>query len=43
VVVRRLLSFAFALVLFAVASAVALGDPPPKGPVDPGFTVAGSL
>jgi len=41
--VRRLMSFVFAAAMFAVAFSVALGDPPPKGPVEPGFTVAGSL
>jgi hypothetical protein len=41
--VRRLVSYAFAVALFAVAVSVAFGDPPPHGPVEPGIAVAGSL
>ena len=40
---RRLVSYALAVAVFAVAIAVALGDPPPHGPVEPGVAVAGSL
>jgi len=43
VAARRLVSYVFALALFAVAFSVAVGDPPPKVPVEPGFTVSGSL
>jgi hypothetical protein len=42
-VVRRLVSSSLAVALFAVAFAVALGDPPPKGTPEPGVTVVGSL
>ena len=40
---RRLVSYALAVAVFAVAVSVAVGDPPPKIPVEPGITVAGSL
>lgn len=40
---RRLVSFVFAVALFAVAFAIALGEPPPKGTPEPGVTVVGSL
>jgi hypothetical protein len=40
---RRLLSYVLALALFAVAFVIAYGEPPPKQPTEPGFTVAGSL
>jgi len=41
--VRRLVSSSLAVALFAVAFAIALGEPPPKGTPEPGFTVSGSL
>lgn len=40
---RRLVSYVLAVALFAVAFAIALGEPPPKGTPDPGVTVVGSL
>jgi hypothetical protein len=41
--IRRLLSYVLALAFLAVAFAVALGEPPPKGTPDPGVVVSGSL
>jgi len=43
VTLRRLLSSMLAVALFAVAFSIAYGDPPPKQPPEPGFTVTGSL
>jgi hypothetical protein len=40
---RWLLRYVLAVAVFAVAFAIALGEPPPKGTPDPGITVAGSL
>ena len=42
-VVRRLLSFTLALVLFAVAFSIAYGEPPPKQGTEPGIAVAGTV
>ena len=41
--IRRLVPYMLAVAMFAIAFSVAVGDPPPKGPVEPGFTVTGSL
>jgi hypothetical protein len=40
---RRLASYVLAVALFGIAFSVAVGDPPPKIPVEPGVTAAGSL
>jgi hypothetical protein len=40
---RRLLRYVLAVTVLAVAFAIALGEPPPKGTPDPGVTVTGSL
>ena len=40
---RRLLRYVLAVAAFAVAFAIALGEPPPKGTPEPGVTVTGSL
>jgi hypothetical protein len=41
--INQTLSGAFALVMLAVTLGVAIGEPPPKEPPQPGFTVNGSV
>lgn len=40
---RRLFSYMLAVAVFAVAFAIAYGEPPPQEPPKPGIAVTGSL